>query len=75
MTYVRNSFGNASGDVISTEMAQHAFELADQRPDPAAAVDKKELDANYLAPLEGQSIDPTTLIDPVTLEPVEDSAG
>jgi hypothetical protein len=75
MTYVRNSFGNDSGDVISPSMGQHAFELADQRSDPTAQVNKTELESKYLAPLEGKTIDPTTKIDPVTLEPVEDSAG
>ncbi len=75
MTYVRNSFGNETGDVITEEMAEHAFKLAEERSDPNAQSTKEELESKYLAPLEGEPMDPSTKIDPVTLEPVEDAAG
>lgn len=74
MTYVRNNFGNDAGDVITKEMAAHALELAAQRPDPSAPVNKEELDATHLKALEGEPLAPDTKIDPVTLQPVE-SAG
>lgn len=75
MTYVRNSFGNESGDVVTAEMAAHAFKLAEERSDPNAPVTKAELESKYLAPLEGESMDPSTMIDPVSFEVVEESAG
>jgi mono/diheme cytochrome c family protein len=75
MTFVRNSFGNEKGDVITTEMAAHAFKLAEEHGVPPVQVTKEELEAKYLAPLEGTPIDPATKIDPVTFEPVGDTAG
>ena len=75
MTYVRNSFGNESGDVVTVEMAEHALSLSGERPDPAAPVTAEELESKYLAPLEGEPLQPSTMIDPVSLQPVEDPAG
>ncbi|MCH7225151.1 c-type cytochrome [Haloferula sp. A504] len=75
MTYVRNSFGNEAGDVITEEMAAHALKLAEERSDPNQPLSKDELDEKYLAPLEGEPLDPTMMIDPVSLQPVEGAAG
>lgn len=75
MTYVRNTFGTPTGDVVTKEMAAHAFTLREGRSDPSAPVSKQELEANYLKPLEGAELKPETKIDPVSLEPVEDAAG
>lgn len=75
MTYVRNSFGNEAGDVVTVEMAEHAFSLSGERADAAAPTTSEELESKYLAPLEGEPLEPSTLIDPVSLQPVEDAAG
>lgn len=74
MTYVRNSFGNETGDVVTVEMAEHAFRLSEERS-KEGQMSKEELEANYLAPLEGESVAPDTLVDPVTFEPVEEAEG
>ncbi len=70
MTFVRNSFGNTVGDVVTAEMAQAAIDLAAKRPDPSAPVNADEL-KSYEKDLAGAKMDPTTLVDPITLKPVE----
>jgi len=71
MTYVRNSFGNATGDVISTEMAAKAIELSGAREKPGSAVTADELTAKHAQDLEGAVIAPDTMVDPAKLTPVE----
>jgi mono/diheme cytochrome c family protein len=70
MTFIRNSFGNTVGDVVTAEMAQAAIDLAAKRPNPSAPVTADEL-KQYEKDLAGEKIDPTTLVDPITLKPVE----
>lgn len=69
MTYVRNSFGNTTGDVISAEMAKAAIDIAAARPNPNAYITSDEL-KQHEKDLPGEKIDPTILVDPITLEPV-----
>lgn len=71
MTYVRNSFGNSSGDVVSPEMAASAFEVSASRDTPGAPVTAEEIKAKHMQELAGEPFDPSTLVDPATLEPVE----
>jgi mono/diheme cytochrome c family protein len=71
MTYVRNSFGNKTGDVITKEMAAAAFEISGKRATPGAPVTAGELDADHKKALPGDPVDPKTMVDPVTLEPAE----
>ncbi len=71
MTFLRNSFGNTEGDVITKEMAATAFEISNARSNPGSPVSAAELDADHKKPLPGDPLDPATLLDPVTLEPAE----
>lgn len=69
MTFIRNSFGNTVGDVVSPEMAQAAIDLAAARPNPAAPVTAEELKAHE-KDLPGNKVDPAMLVDPITFKPV-----
>lgn len=71
MTYVRNSFGNSSGDVVSIEMATKAFEISAARDTPGAPVTADEIVAKHKQMLEGALIEPTTKVNPADLTPVE----
>lgn len=70
MTYVRNSFGNTQGDVVTIEMAKAALEISAARKNLGKAVTGVELDADHLKDLPGTVLDPKSLLDPITLEPV-----
>ncbi|MGE9270795.1 MAG: c-type cytochrome [Verrucomicrobiales bacterium] len=71
MTYVRNSFGNSVGDVITKEMAAEAIAISESRDNAGAPVTGDELAAKHASNLPGDPIDPATMLDPVSLEPVE----
>lgn len=75
MTYVRNSFGNSSGDVVTVEMAQNAIETSESRDNPGTPMDAQQLAAKHSQALSGEPIAPDQLLDPVSLEPVEGDAG
>lgn len=70
MTFVRNSFGNTVGDVVTPEMAQAAIDQAAKRANPSAPVTADEL-KQYEKDLAGEKVDPTTLVDPITFKPVD----
>lgn len=74
LTYVRNNFGNESGDVITTEMAAAAMEISANRTKAGQQMTAEELAANHDKSLPGEAIDPTTLVNPITLEPVAAAA-
>lgn len=74
MTFVRNSFGNESGDVITQEMAAKAIEISEARSSAGAPVNQAELDSEHNKDLPGEPLAPDTKVDPVTLAPVEESA-
>ena len=71
MTYVRNSFGNTSGDVISTEMAAGAFDISASRDNPGSPTNAEEITAKHMQALPGEPLEPATMVNPATLEPVE----
>ena len=71
MTYVRNSFGNETGDVVTLDMAAAAFEVSDNRDNPGAPVEADEIRAAHATMLPGDPLDPEILVNPVNLEPVE----
>ena len=71
MTYVRNSFGNETGDVTTLEMAAAAFEVSNNRDAPGTPVDADEIRAAHATMLPGVPLDPDVLVNPVNLEPVE----
>ncbi|MFP6856018.1 MAG: cytochrome c [Roseibacillus sp.] len=68
MTYVRNSFGNSIGDVVTPAQAASALEIMKTRT--PGQVTAAELNANHDKMLEGEAMDPTTIVDFETLEPV-----
>lgn len=69
MTYIRNSFGNSAGDVVTREMGAAALEISGKRPAPGSPVTASELDSDHKKNLPGEPLDPTTMLDPITLEP------
>lgn len=71
MTYIRNSFGNSAGDVVTTEMAAEAIRISEARATPGSPVTLEELEAEHLKELPGEKLDPTVLLDPVTLQTSE----
>lgn len=71
MTYVRNNFGNSTGDVVTVEMAEAALEISGNRKKVGQQTTGEELAANHAKPLPGEPLDPDTLVDPITLVPVE----
>lgn len=78
MTYVRNSFGNETGDVVSAEMAEAALSLYKERAAGAALppqMTEAELKADYSAMLPGEAMDPATVVDLETFEPVGEAGA
>ncbi|MBK1826309.1 c-type cytochrome [Haloferula rosea] len=71
MTYVRNSFGNSVGDVVTSEMAAEAIAISEARANAGAPTSADELSADHAKMLPGEPLDPSTMLDPITLEPVE----
>jgi mono/diheme cytochrome c family protein len=71
MTYVRNSFGNKTGDVVTKQMGATALEISETRPKVGTTLTAEELDELHNKNLAGDLLDPTTMLDPITLEPAE----
>lgn len=71
MTYIRNSFGNSAGDVVTVAMATEGIKISEARPKAGQPLTKEELDADHLKNLPGEPLDPASKVDPVTLSPVE----
>ena len=74
MTYIRNNFGNSTGDVVSVEQAKAAIEISAGRADAGKQVTGEELAANHAKALPGDPVDPATMVNPITLEPAEAAA-
>jgi mono/diheme cytochrome c family protein len=76
MTFVRNSFGNETGDVVSPGMAAAALEIYRERSGGSTTppqVTQDELKSNHASMLSGEAMDPATVVDFETLEPVGDA--
>ena len=71
MTYVRNSFGNSAGDVVTREMGAAALDISGKRANPGSPVTADELNSEHNKNLPGEALDPATMLDPMTLEPAE----
>jgi mono/diheme cytochrome c family protein len=69
MTYIRNSFGNASGDIITPEMAKTAMAISASRAKAGQPLTAAELTAEHAKNLEGTPMDPAAMVDPITLQP------
>jgi mono/diheme cytochrome c family protein len=75
MTYIRNSFGNKTGDVVTPEMAAAAIEISKERAGGAPIglqTTVAELKEKHSRMLPGDPMDPATIVDLETLEPVEE---
>ena len=70
MTYVRNNFGNSTGDVVTVDMAKAAMEISAARAKAGQQMTAEELNADHAKNLPGEPLDPTSLVDPITLAPV-----
>lgn len=73
MTYVRNNFGNAKGDVVTVEMAKSAFAISAQRAKVGTQMTAEELTAQHVKDLPGKPIDSKAMVNPLTLMPVFDA--
>jgi mono/diheme cytochrome c family protein len=74
MTYIRNHFGNSSGDIVTVEMARAAMEISATRANAGQQLTAGELNAEHLKDLPGEPLDPKSLVDPLTLAPVTSAA-
>ncbi len=69
MTNLRNSFGNETGDVITTEMAEAAISASAARSNSGQPMTADEIVSSHRQPLPGEPLDPATMVDPVSLAP------
>lgn len=70
MTYIRNSFGNSTGDIVTVEMATKAIEISGKREKAGQPATSEEVEAIHQKALEGEALDPKTMVD-ATLKPVK----
>ena len=71
MTYLRNSFGNNTGDIISESMAEQALKISKERQNSGMPTDVAELTTLHKKALAGEQVDPNLMVDPKTREPVK----
>lgn len=71
MTYVRNGFGNSTGDVVSVEMAKNALDISSSREKAGQSVTAEEVRAAHSSMLAGAEVSPDIMVNPATLAPVE----
>jgi len=71
LTYIRSEWGN-DGSLVSLEMAASALEIAKARGSDQVTVE--ELKKNHDRMLEGATLAPDTLVDPISLEPTDEPA-
>lgn len=69
MTYVRNNFGNTTGDVITVDMAKAALDISAKREKSGQPSTSEEIEAIHQKALPGDVLDPKLMVNPVTLAP------
>lgn len=69
MTYVRNSFGNSTGDIVTTDMAKAALEISGKRAKKGEQATAAELESEHKKNLPGEPLDPKMMVDPITFAP------
>jgi mono/diheme cytochrome c family protein len=69
MTFVRNNFGNSTGDVVTVDMAKAALDISGKRAKAGQQVSGEELAADHLKALPGEVLDPKSMVDPIKLTP------
>lgn len=73
LNYIRNSFGNSSENIITTEMAEDALALLKEREAAGGGqVTAPELQEKYARDLKGEPLPKDTMVDPKTLQPVSE---
>lgn len=70
MTYIRNNFGNTSGDVVTVEMATAALDISGKREKAGQPATDAEIVSIHMNALPGEVLDPKTMVNPATLAPV-----
>jgi mono/diheme cytochrome c family protein len=71
MTHVRNSLGNSSGDIVTVEMAQAALDISAARSKVGQMLTAEEITSEHMKMLPGEKLDPTTMVNPANLTPVQ----
>lgn len=71
MTYVRNNFGNSTGDVVTIEMAKAALDISAKRKNAGKSSTEAELTSDHVKHLPGEKLDPKTKVDPISLAPAK----
>jgi hypothetical protein len=69
MTYIRNNFGNATGDVTTVEMAKAAIDISAKREKTGQPATSEEVEAIHAKALPGEPLDAKLMVNPVTLAP------
>jgi mono/diheme cytochrome c family protein len=70
LTYIRNGFGNTVGDVVTVDMAKAALDISGKRAKAGQPSTDAEVVAEHDKMLPGEALDPATMLNPVTLQPV-----
>lgn len=70
MTYIRNGFGNTTGDVVTIDMAKAALDISGKRAKAGQSVTDSEVVGEHDKMLPGDVLDPKTMVSPVNLAPV-----
>ncbi len=68
LNYIRTNLGNSDDKLITVEMAAEAIAISKERG--GGQITAAELDEKYNRDLKGEPLDPNTLVNPKTLEPV-----
>lgn len=71
MTFIRNNFGNASGDIVTIEMAKNALDISASREKAGSPVTSDEIAAKHMVMLPGEKMDPAVMVNPATLAPMQ----
>ncbi len=71
MTFLRNNFGNNTGDIVSEEMAAKALQISKERANSGKITSAAELLKSHDNMLEGAVLDPNLMVDPKTREPIK----
>ena len=76
MTYIRNSFGNEAGDIVSVAQAEEAFKIYEERLGGQSVLPttQDELKADHAKMLSGEPMAPDTIVDFETLQPAEEAS-
>lgn len=70
LTYIRNSFGNESGDIVTIAMAEDAFKVSESRANVGQQVTQDELNADHRQNLQGAALSIETQVEKKTLLPL-----